>query len=417
MESAFNDGINQLLKNIERHESFQLQIYEALKIIITIIECKNGYVAQIIKKKPLISDENPEGYLFKQIAVYGSPDIDNSMENAVHLTSFKKSMYNREIVLINKHLENNNLPPGHPDLQNFIAIPIEYKGEYLGQIGLSNSSRPDGFTLIHINYFKSFFSIVGQLLMTEKIESERAQLLEEKEITKAKNMFMANVSHEIRTPLNSIMGCIDYLSEIKLSRASKEALEDMKQSSFNLLYLVNDILDISGLESDKMDIHLSPERISAITQAAYLVTKTSKPDGVTFTEHVDPKIPKFIVTDPQRVKQILINLLSNAFKFTEKGFVKLKISEPTKKDLFDLDLPPLNKVSMSPSRMHEKNPSEDCDDTIDMSIPTNHYSYRKGSMDLHGKGVKPYKSNFLYRTQVLEYDKKTSPSYLRAFHR
>jgi len=218
-------------------------------------------------------------------------------------------------------MDNKNLPPGHPVFRNFAAVPILYNGAYLGQVGLANCNNPDGFTMDFVEYFQAFYSLVGSLLMTEKIESERVQLLEEKEITKAKNMFMANVSHEIRTPLNSIMGSIDYLSEVKLSKTSRDALDDMKQSSFNLLYLVNDILDISGLESDKMNIHLSPEHLDEITGAAYFVAKANKPETVKFTESIGPEVPKCIITDPQRVKQILINLLSNAFKFTETGFI------------------------------------------------------------------------------------------------
>lgn len=218
---------------------------------------------------------------------------------------------------------------------------------------------------------KDEIRILSFILYNHEILKDYSTSLHEQKINNSKNIFMANVSHEIRTPLNSILGNLDCLQELKLSESSQETLDVIQNSCYNLLYLVNDILDISGLEAGKMNLHLSPENIQEIVDSSYSVSKTHKKEYVEFSREIAVNVPKIMVVDQQRIKQILVNLLSNAFKYTSQGSVKLSVSRATKKDLSVLDLPAIETVNLTPKKFTR-------------------YFYRNNSVDYNKKGERIY---------------------------
>jgi signal transduction histidine kinase/DNA-binding response OmpR family regulator len=336
------DKANEILEVIGEKDSLIDQLTCILKFILNTLTLTQGYIATVHCKKRLITIDNPKGYYYKMLIGIETQELRNEdvFEHAV---------------------QNYN---------DYSIIPIVYKETFLGQICLVGPA-------IRIESLKYLFQIIGRIVYFNKIGDERDQLLEEKELTKAKSMFMANISHEIRTPLNAIIGCLDYFQELDLSRPGKEVVEVMKKSSFNLLYLVNDILDISGLESNKMTIHLAPTKLNDIVADAYKITVESKSTGVSFQSHISVDIPSMVVTDSQRVKQIIINLMSNAFKFTKAGHVKLKLTLATKEDLEALDLQPIETISLTP----HGSPKNEI---------TKHYSYRKNSVEQIRRGKKMY---------------------------
>ena len=141
----------------------------------------------------------------------------------------------------------------------------------------------------------------------------------------AKSTFLANMSHEIRTPLNAIVGFSELLLKGDLSNGDREQVEDILSSSYNLLAIINDVLDISKIESGKMELNESDYAIADIIKDAYLITGTiAAKKGLQFVANIDENIPSRLVGDAIRVRGILVNILNNAVKYTRKGTVRLE---------------------------------------------------------------------------------------------
>ena len=144
----------------------------------------------------------------------------------------------------------------------------------------------------------------------------------------AKSIFLSNMSHEIRTPLNGILGFTDILVKKNLDKDSAHYVEIIKKSGQTLLNVVNDILDFSKIESGKLSIDETESDLFIEMEAAISTfTSLSKNKGLDYSVYIDPKIPKTLLCDVQRIKQVLNNLINNAMKFTPKhGSVGVNIS-------------------------------------------------------------------------------------------
>ena len=138
----------------------------------------------------------------------------------------------------------------------------------------------------------------------------------------AKASFLAVMSHEIRTPLNGVIGMVNLLGRTPLNREQQEYADIISSSADNLLLLLNDILDFSKIEAGKVEIEHLPFRPSTVlSDAATLLAGKVLDKGVDLVLAFDPTLPDSVIGDPGRVRQVLINLVSNAAKFTEKGAI------------------------------------------------------------------------------------------------
>lgn len=166
--------------------------------------------------------------------------------------------------------------------------------------------------------------------ITARKEAEQA-LIREKEAAnaavRAKSQFLAMMSHEIRTPLNSVIGFADLLSTSGLDSSQREQLEMICRSGDALLDLLNDILDFSRLESAGLNLEMTRVDVRAAFRevvSLYQVPATAKNVELSFT--VDDDVPEAVQTDRARLRQILLNLVGNAVKFTERGSVRISVS-------------------------------------------------------------------------------------------
>ncbi|MEH0689924.1 response regulator [Vibrio cholerae] len=143
---------------------------------------------------------------------------------------------------------------------------------------------------------------------------------------KSKSEFLANMSHEIRTPMNAIMGMSYLALETKLNDKQREYIDVVYRSAKSLLVIINDILDFSKIEANKLEVEQVPFRIHDVLQDFSSVIKHKAVEkNIEFSIDIDEDLPDYLIGDPLRLNQILLNLGSNAVKFTEQGEVKLVV--------------------------------------------------------------------------------------------
>ncbi len=159
---------------------------------------------------------------------------------------------------------------------------------------------------------------------TEALRNAEAQA---QTANRAKSEFLANVSHEIRTPMTAILGFADVLTDCDVSAAERSnAISTIRTNGEHLLQLINDILDISKIEAGRLEMEITPCKLpELIEDLSKLFTPRAHQRGIGFEIKIAPFTPTVFDSDPLRLKQVLINLLSNAMKFTEVGSVELSI--------------------------------------------------------------------------------------------
>lgn len=150
------------------------------------------------------------------------------------------------------------------------------------------------------------------------------------EANRAKSAFLAVVSHEIRTPMTGIMGMLSLLQDTQLSKVQKEYANTIKDSGDAMLALLNDILDFEKIESGKMDLENINFDLNRLLRSVYtLMRGHAEAKGVQLVLEMDSNVPNWVYGDPTRLRQVLLNLINNAIKFTNKGSVFIRVKDLT----------------------------------------------------------------------------------------
>jgi PAS domain S-box-containing protein len=230
-------------------------------------------------------------------------------------------------------LKSGDTPPAlYESLWKTIVSGRPWSGE------LHNKTRSGALVWVRANIspvrdsagkLTHFMSLHKDVTLEKRLMSEVVQAKREAELAnQAKSDFLAAMSHEIRTPLNAIVGMSELIDETGLSREQSQYLAIMRNASDTLLSLINDILDISKIEAGKVDIEKAPFNLEElVSKVSEMMAVRAFKKNVEISCKIDADVPVFVEGDATRLRQVLMNLMGNAVKFVEKGWVSLDVKK------------------------------------------------------------------------------------------
>ncbi len=213
-------------------------------------------------------------------------------------------------------------------VKSAVLIPIIVNDQLWGHIAIKECKSERQWTATEFTILHSFAATLAATIEQRGLQQEilKAKVIAEK-ASKAKSEFMANMSHELRTPMNGILGFTDLVLTTDLQKAQRGYLQNVKKSAQGLLGIINDILDFSKIEAGKLFIDYSAFQLNELIEEAIdLLNVKVHEKNLEVIFWSDPALPTVINGDSVRIRQILVNLLGNAIKFTEKGeiFIECK---------------------------------------------------------------------------------------------
>ncbi|MDZ4666862.1 MAG: ATP-binding protein [bacterium] len=297
---------------------------------------ENGYARSLIEASldPLVTI-NIEGKITDMNEALTS--ITGISRNALRDTDFftyftepKKASEVYQDVFANGSVKDSPLTIKHKNgkLTNVLFNGSVYKdilGNVLGVVIVARDVTNQTRIAKELNEAKIFAELATSIAEETSVKAEAATHIAENAV-KAKQQFLSNMSHEIRTPMNAIIGFTKVLLKTELSNKQKEFLDAIKLSGDSLIVLINDILDLAKVDAGKMEFEKIPFNMaSSIGVMLHLFDSKIREKNLSLIREYDKRIPEVLVGDPVRLHQVILNLVSNAVKFTSHGRITVGV--------------------------------------------------------------------------------------------
>ena len=326
--AAVNDAANILLTTTV--QNFDQSVVSVLNILGTATEVDRVYVW----KNELIGTE-----LYCTQVYEWSPGADPQQGNELTVKlKYRESIPTWEKCLcagecinnIVRHMpkaEQNQLSP--QGIISILVAPITFRDEFWGFIGFDDCQHERVWDKTEAGILKSAGMLIASAIQRQQTEKALIQEKDNAEVaTKAKSDFLARMSHEIRTPMNAILGMIYLCLQTELSNKQWDYLTKTQSAAHALLGIINDILDFSKIEAGKLELELIPFSLKTVIKEILDTTRVSAEEkGLKIVTKIDSEISDNLVGDSLRLRQILLNLISNAIKFTARGGIFITVKQ------------------------------------------------------------------------------------------
>lgn len=333
--------VNHFIQTIRSSLDLQFVFKAATDAIANLLNLEQVTIVQYI----------PEQKIWKHIAVFrDSPEIFNTINLEIpdEDNLFAERLKNMEIVQITKASEIEdevNRKIAEKASGAWLLIPIIVNNQTWGSLSSRKSPKLNdhNFWVSHeVEVSQAIANQLGiaiqqitlyQQLQLELVERKKTEiaLAKAKELAeaanKAKSEFLANMSHEIRTPMNGVLGMTQLLATTPLRSDQKKFVQIILDSGDALLTVINDILDLSKIESGKLQLEAKEFNFTDILNSACnLLSQQAFDKNIDLQYHVNHNIPNTVIGDSSRLRQIFINLIGNAIKFTDKGHISISVN-------------------------------------------------------------------------------------------
>jgi len=277
-----------LTRFFDDYDLYDNPYLQALESLLAETKSLKGFICAMKATELVIVSGDTEEYLVG----YQGTIIDKAIKTKTPAIGAKKTIL-----------------PQLGEVESVVVVPINNKEKVLGIVCLAGGSY-------NINTLKE----IRQMLMVLRLHMEKTPVDKTDKPMTTKDVFLANMSHEIRTPLNGVIGYVQLLMQTHTSDQQRQYINAINKCSLNLAQIINDILDFSKLVSGKMKLNLTACKIHEIID---FVRETLNPK-INEKQHslivkLSPELPEFVTIDKQKVIQVLMNLVSNAIKFTQRG--------------------------------------------------------------------------------------------------